>query len=79
GRYQRRSIGTGMLDQLELWAVENGISRLELTVMAHNRAARTLYERHGFILEGVKHGAIRVAGELIDECVMGKPVNPMKS
>jgi hypothetical protein len=28
------------------------------------------------MLEGVKRGAIRVAGELIDECVMGKPVKP---
>jgi len=74
--YRRRSIGTGLMHQLDVWAVENGISRLELTVMAHNHEARTLYERCGFLLEGVKRGAIRVAGEPIDECVMGKPVKP---
>jgi RimJ/RimL family protein N-acetyltransferase len=76
GGYRRRSIGTGLLHQLEVWAVENEISRLELTVMAHNQGARSLYERCGFMLEGTKHGAIRVAGELIDECVMGKPLKP---
>jgi RimJ/RimL family protein N-acetyltransferase len=62
GGYRRRSIGTGLLHQLEVWAVENEIGRLELTVMAHNHGARTLYERCGFMLEGVKRGAIRVAG-----------------
>jgi RimJ/RimL family protein N-acetyltransferase len=76
GGYRRRSIGTGLLHQLEVWAIENEISRLELTVMAHNQGARSLYERCGFMLEGTKHGAIRVAGELIDECVMGKPLKP---
>ncbi len=76
GGYRRRSIGTGMLHHLEVWAVENEISRLELTVMAHNHGARTLYERCGFMLEGVKRGAFRVAGEPVDECVMGKPVKP---
>jgi RimJ/RimL family protein N-acetyltransferase len=74
--YRRRSIGTGLLRQLEIWAVENDISRLELTVMAHNHGARTLYERSGFVVEGIKPGAIRVAGEPVDECVMGKPVHP---
>jgi RimJ/RimL family protein N-acetyltransferase len=79
GGYRRRSIGTGLLHQLDVWAAENEISRLELTVMAHNHEARTLYERCGFLLEGVKRGAIRVAGEPIDECVMGKQVAPTAS
>jgi len=74
--YRRRSIGSGLLRQLEDWAAENKIGRLELTVMAHNHGARALYERYGFLLEGVKSGAIRVAGEPIDECVMGKQVKP---
>lgn len=76
GGYRRRSVGTRLLHQLEVWAVENEISRLELTVMAHNHGARTLYERHGFMLEGIKRGAIRVEGELVDECVMGKLLRP---
>lgn len=77
--YRRRSIGSGLLHKLEAWAVENEISRLELTVMAHNHRARTLYERSGFMLEGNKRGAIRVADELIDECVMGKLLTPTAS
>ncbi len=71
-QYRGRSIGDALLDALEHWAIEQGISRLELTVMFHNTAARTLYERCGYDLEGIKRGAIVVDGQPIDECVMGK-------
>jgi RimJ/RimL family protein N-acetyltransferase len=53
------------------WAREQGIQRIELTVMAHNDAAIALYERNGFTIEGIKKGAIVVDGNLVDEIMMG--------
>lgn len=70
--YRGRSIGRALLDALDRWAIEHDVSRLELTVMSHNGAARALYERCGYVLEGTKRGGIVVDGRSIDECVMGK-------
>ena len=69
-------IRSRFLHQLQSWAKETGIDRLELTVMSTHRGARSLYEHHGFKLEKIKREAIRVAGESIDERVMGKLVTP---
>lgn len=72
--HQRTGVGAGLLRATEDWATANGIRRIELTVMSHNVAAIALYERAGFVLEGVKRGAIRVGNAPVDECVMGKAV-----
>ena len=61
----------------EAWARGVGLLRLELTVMAHNRRARRLYERHGYLMEGIKRGAIRVRGEPVDEVLMGKSLDAL--
>jgi ribosomal protein S18 acetylase RimI-like enzyme len=65
-------IGTALLDHFEAWAREHGIWRLELSVMAHNQRAIELYERLGYVREGVKHSAILVDGQKVDEIIMGK-------
>jgi RimJ/RimL family protein N-acetyltransferase len=57
---------------MEDWAVANGLRRIELTVMSHNEGAIALYERAGFVMEGMKRGAIHVDDVPVDECVMGK-------
>lgn len=44
--------------------------------MSHNQGAISLYERAGFVLEGVKRGAIHVDNVPVDECVMGKMLVP---
>ena len=69
--HQRCGIGTQLLRSTQDWAREQGIQRIELTVMAHNDGAIALYERNGFTVEGVKKGAIIVDGKLIDEIMMG--------
>jgi ribosomal protein S18 acetylase RimI-like enzyme len=68
---QRRGIGRQLLLSMQAWAREKGLARVELTVMANNDAAISLYERIGFTVEGVKVGAIVVDGVAIDEVVMG--------
>ncbi len=40
--------------------------------MSHNRGAIALYEKSGFVMEGVKRSAIYVDNVPVDECVMGK-------
>jgi RimJ/RimL family protein N-acetyltransferase len=73
--HQRNGVGAGLLQATEVWARANGIRRIELTVMSHNLAAIALYERAGFVLEGVKRGAIQVDDAPVDECVMGKTLD----
>lgn len=67
-----QGIGTRLLERLEQWTRENQIWRLELTVMANNQRAIVLYERMGYMREGIKQSAIILDGEAVDEIVMGK-------
>jgi ribosomal protein S18 acetylase RimI-like enzyme len=62
--------GTGLLDELKRWAPAHGIHRLELTVMAHNRRAKDLYQRMGFTIEGRRLECLAVDGRLVDELYM---------
>ena len=73
--HQRKGVGAGLLRATEDWAIANGIRRIELTVMSHNLGAIALYEKAGFVLEGVKRGAIQVDDAPVDECVMGKTLD----
>jgi ribosomal protein S18 acetylase RimI-like enzyme len=45
-------IGAGLLQEAKRWAAADGLRRLELTVMTHNRRAVGLYGRTGFSAEG---------------------------
>lgn len=67
-----RGAGQALLGAFEAWARTHGVRRLELTVMAHNDRAIRLYERVGFVREGIKRQAIVVGGRAVDEVVMGK-------
>jgi RimJ/RimL family protein N-acetyltransferase len=73
--HQRKGVGACLLRSMENWAVANGMRRIELTVMSYNLGAIALYERAGFVSEGVKRGAIRVDNVPVDECVMGKALD----
>jgi RimJ/RimL family protein N-acetyltransferase len=67
-----RGIGSGLLAEMETWALAHGMHRLELTVMAHNQRAHALYERMGFVVEGRRHACLLVDGRLVDELYMAK-------
>lgn len=70
--YRGRGIGTTFFEGLEMWARETGITRLELTVMAHNKHAFHLYQKQGFKIEGVKEKSVMMNGIYIDEYYMAK-------
>jgi RimJ/RimL family protein N-acetyltransferase len=72
GRFAGRGIGTRLFEAGETWARDQGIRRLELTVMVHNVVAIRLYERRGFVNEGTRKGSMLVDGALVDEFYMGK-------
>lgn len=70
--YTGRGIGTRLFEQMEKWAKESGITRLELTVMVHNEGGKRLYEKMGFRKEGIKERALIVDGKYVDEYYMAK-------
>ena len=65
-------IGRRLLEELDRWAAEQGVRRLELTVMASNERAFGLYRKLGYEVEGTRRDAMRVDGELVDELWMAK-------
>lgn len=69
-QYQGMGIGSGLFKEMENWAKETGIVRLELTVMVHNQRALALYSKNGFEIEGTKRKSLKVNGEWVDEYYM---------
>ncbi|GLC81802.1 GNAT family N-acetyltransferase [Lacrimispora brassicae] len=70
--YRGKGLGEKLFKELEKWALEHQVTRLELTVMTHNEAAIRLYKRMGFKIEGTKEKSLLVNGTYVDEYYMGK-------
>lgn len=70
--FRGKGIGSEFFKKLDLWARENDITRLELTVMCPNKTAIHLYEKNGFMIEGIKKNSMFVDGEYVDEFYMAK-------
>ncbi|WP_026887880.1 GNAT family N-acetyltransferase [Clostridium beijerinckii] len=64
--HRGKGIGTKFFSELNLWAKENLITRLELTVMCPNVVAKHLYEKNGFEIEGIKKRSMLVDGQYVD-------------
>jgi ribosomal protein S18 acetylase RimI-like enzyme len=65
-------IGTALLRNLENWAIEHEILRLELNVLETNRRAIKLYEKEGYVFEGHKECAALVNGRYVGGYWMAK-------
>lgn len=70
--FRGKGIGGKLFSELDLWAKENNVSRLELTVMCSNSIAKHLYEKNDFEVEGIKRNSIFMDGNYIDEYYMAK-------
>lgn len=70
--FQGKGIGSKFFRKLDLWVLQNKITRLELTVMCNNKMAKHLYEKNGFVVEGIKKNSMVVDGEYVDEFYMAK-------
>lgn len=69
-RASGRGVGSGLLGEAVRWSAEQGLHRVELTVMAHNTRAVALYQRMGFVIEGRARECLRVDGRFVDELTM---------
>ncbi|KRM96031.1 hypothetical protein FC19_GL001097 [Liquorilactobacillus aquaticus DSM 21051] len=70
--YQGKGIGSKLFYDLDKWARNNAIKRLELTVMQNNVIARHLYAKNGFITEGIRKCSMFVNGQYVNEYYMAK-------
>ncbi|QLY82312.1 GNAT family N-acetyltransferase [Clostridium intestinale] len=70
--FQGKGIGKEFFKRLDQWAKDKEIARLELTVMCPNTVAKNLYEKNGFVVEGVKKNSMIVDGEYVDAFYMAK-------
>lgn len=66
--YRGRGLGRSLLDATLGAAADIGLSRVELEVFASNTAARRLYDKLGFVEEGVKRRA-RIIDGVVDDIV----------
>ncbi len=71
-----QGIGTRLFQACETWARQQGIHRMELTVMPHNHLGMTLYKKMGFEIEGTAKHAMKVDGEYVDLYYMSKLLSP---
>lgn len=67
--WRGQGLGRGLLDQALSAALAAGFRRVELEVYASNTAALALYQRCGFVVEGVKR-AMRVLDGRVDDVVL---------
>jgi RimJ/RimL family protein N-acetyltransferase len=74
--HRGRGIGSALLDAAVAWARSVGITKLELHVFPHNVPALRLYERFGFVQEGLRRGHYRRGAELLDAVLMALQVPP---
>ncbi|MFI5781628.1 GNAT family N-acetyltransferase [Nocardia sp. NPDC051570] len=69
---RRRGIARALLDEACAEARRQGGTRLTLRVLSTNATARRLYEREGFVVEGVLRNEFRIAGRYVDDIVMAR-------
>lgn len=61
--FRSRGIGTALLRATLERARAIGLTRIELTVRENNQRVVALYERFGFVREGIQRNALRVDGK----------------
>lgn len=71
-KFRRKGLGTKFFHLLDVWAKQNKVHRLELSVVAENIPAINLYLKSGFTIEGTARHAFRLDGRYIDEYHMSK-------
>ncbi|MGL5439319.1 MAG: GNAT family N-acetyltransferase [Filifactoraceae bacterium] len=71
-KFQRQGLGNKLLKAAELWARENGIKRLEATIVEDNKAAINLFEKRNYSVEGKKISSILIGENYFNEMIFGK-------
>lgn len=75
--YRGQGVGTRLFKELDKWATQHDIHRLELTVVTRNQAGLSLYKKMGFDVEGTKRHSLFINDEFVDEYYMSKLISPV--
>ncbi|TMW74109.1 GNAT family N-acetyltransferase [Alteribacter natronophilus] len=67
---QGKGLGKKLMEYTLDWGKRNGLYKICLTVFAKNEVAVKLYERFGFVVEGVQKDQIYIDHEYDDEIFM---------
>jgi RimJ/RimL family protein N-acetyltransferase len=70
--YRGLGIGSEMLAYAEAWALERGFKKLEASIFTGNKRSLRLFDRAGFVEEGVRKLRVRVGNNYLDEVLVGK-------
>jgi RimJ/RimL family protein N-acetyltransferase len=68
--HRRRGIGYALLEACVAWAIDAGITKLELHVFPWNEPAIALYEKFGFAREGLRRRHYLRDGSTVDALLM---------
>ncbi|QPC48330.1 GNAT family N-acetyltransferase [Mangrovibacillus cuniculi] len=71
-KFRGQGVGTLLFEEMERWAKDVPLNRLELTVVCENLSAVHLYKKMGFQVEGTKRNSLCIDGKYFDEFYMGK-------
>jgi len=69
--YRGMGIGEALMRAALQKAKTNGLTRIELTVRENNNRAIALYEKLGFVTEGLHRNAVRINGRYENHLSMG--------
>ena len=61
--YRNQGIGTALMQAALEKARNIGLTRVELTVRENNLQAKALYEKFGFVVEGIHRNAVKIGGQ----------------
>ncbi len=70
--YKRQGIGGFLIDQMEMWAKDRKMHRIEASVRCQNLAAIALYLKKGFVIEGRLKETAFINGAWHDEYTIAK-------
>jgi RimJ/RimL family protein N-acetyltransferase len=70
--HRRQGIGTSLIETTLGAAKDRGVKRVELFVRTDNEPARKLYEKIGFVMEGLLRKHVLVGGAYRDSYLMAK-------
>lgn len=72
---QGQGAGRALVQAAVALAAERDARKVTLRVLAHNTEARRLYERCGFVVEGVLEGEFHLDGRDVDDVLMARSLS----
>lgn len=70
--FRGTGVGSALMDYAVKWAKRKKLKKIALSVFSTSRVAIRLYEKFGFVREGVRIGQFVIEGEYVDEVMMGR-------